>query len=202
MNVEPEKFRLAMARFDAANAGDPDGAALVYASRMSERLERLAPNASEALRLAARSQHIRRWEIPRDQFPMDRAGYHRWRNELAGFHAKVAGGILREVGYDEATVGRVQSLLRKERLKEDGEAQLLEDVICLVFLENYFADFAKEHDEQKLVGILRKTWRKMSERGHEAAMKLPMGEAERRLVEKALRPDAGGESKEGERPRT
>src|SRR6267142_1266754 len=82
---------------------------------------------------------------------MNRAGYHRWRNELAAFHAKVAGEILTEVGYDQSLVARVQSLLKKERLKEDAEAQLLEDVICLVFLEHYFAEFAKGHDEQRLV---------------------------------------------------
>src|SRR5256885_357330 len=189
-----QKFRNAIERFDAANSQDPDGAELVYAQRMSGWLERLAPDASEALKLAARSQHIRRWEIPRNKYPMNRAGYHRWRNELAAFHAEVSGKILREVGYDDATVGRVQSLLRKERLKEDAEAQTLEDVICLVFLENYFADFAKEHDEQKLIGILRKTWKKMSQRGHEAALKLPMGNAERKLVEKALSPDDQAES--------
>jgi hypothetical protein len=189
MGEGPEKFARAIAQFDAANAQDPRGEELIYAQRMSEWLERLAPNASEALKLAARAQHIRRWEIPRNKYPMNRAGYHRWRNELAGFHAQVAGKILTDVGYDQATVGRVQSLLRKERLKEDAEAQLLEDVICLVFLENYFAEFSKEHDEEKLIGILRKTWRKMSERGHEAALKLPMGEAERKLVEKALKPD-------------
>src|SRR6267143_5197537 len=160
MNEMSGKFRTAIERFDTANAEDPDGEALIYAQRMSEWLERLAPNASEALKLAARSQHIRRWEIPRNRYPINRAGYHRWRNELAGFHAEVAGKILREVGYGEAMVGRVQSLLRKERLKEDAEAQLLEDVICLVFLENYFADFAKDHDEEKLVRILRKTWKK------------------------------------------
>src|SRR5258705_2353923 len=187
-----EKFNNAISRFDAANGNDPNGEELVYAQRMSEWLDRLAPGASEALKLAARSQHIRRWEIPRDKYPMNRGGYHRWRNELAGFHAETAGKILREVGYDDATVGRVQSLLRKERLKEDPEAQLLEDVICLVFLENYFADFAREHDEPKLIGILRKTWRKMSDRGHEAALKLPMGEVERKLVEQALKPDDPG----------
>ena len=100
---------------------------------------------------------------------------------------------MRKVGYDEATVGRVQSLLKKERLKEDPEAQLLEDVICLVFLEHYFPDFAQKHEEEKVIGILRKTWGKMSERGHEAALKLPMVQAERKLVEKALRPgDQGG----------
>ncbi len=186
MREESEQFRSAIARFDAANAQDPDGEALIYAQRMSDWLEKLEPNASEALKLAARSQHIRRWEIPRDRYPMNRAGYHRWRNELAAFHAKVAGEILREVGYDETTVGRVQSLLKKERLKEDPEAQMLEDVICLVFLEHYFPEFAGKHDEEKVIGILRKTWRKMSERGHEAALKLAMGTEERRLVEKAL----------------
>jgi hypothetical protein len=196
-----EKFHTAIERFDAANAEDPDGQELIYSQRMSEWLEQLAPDASEALKLAARSQHIRRWEIPRDRYPMNRGGYHRWRNELAAFHAKLAGEILRKVGYDEAMVGRVQSLLKKERLKEDPEAQLLEDVICLVFLQHYFAEFAKEHDEEKLIGILRKTWRKMSERGHEAALNLPLRQEERRLVEKALSPGAEGESKDQGRPR-
>jgi len=181
-----ERFAQAIERFDAANGQDPGGEALAYAQRMSEWLDRLQPSASEALKLAARSQHIRRWVIPRDRYPMDRAGYHRWRNELAAFHAKVAGEILRDVGYDGATVGRVQSLLKKERLKDDPEAQLLEDVICLVFLEYYFPEFAAKHDEEKVIGILRKTWRKMSDRGHEAALKLPMDAASRKLVEKAL----------------
>jgi len=181
-----ERFTAAIRRFDEANSDDPDGEALIYAQRMSEWLDKFEPEASEALKLAARSQHIRRWEIPRNRYPMDRAGYHRWRNELAAFHAKVAGEILREVGYDEPTVGRVQSLLKKERLKEDPEAQLLEDVICLVFLQHYFPEFAGKHDEQKIIGIVRKTWRKMSDRGHEAALKLPMGEQERKLIEKAL----------------
>jgi hypothetical protein len=187
MHDMSKKFDEAIGRFDAANAQDPDGEELIYAQRMSEWLEKLASGASEALRLAARSQHIRRWAIPRDRYPMNRAGYHRWRNDLAAFHAKVAGEILREVGYDEPTVGRVQSLLKKERLKEDPEAQLLEDVICLVFLQYYFPDFAKKHAEEKVIGILRKTWGKMSDQGHRAALNLPLGNEERRLIEKALR---------------
>ena len=187
MNDMSQKFDEAIGRFDAANAQDPDGEALIYAQRMSEWLAKLSPDAPEALKLAARSQHIRRWEIRRDRYPMDRAGYHRWRNDLAVFHAKMAGEILREVGYDELTVGRVQSLLKKERLKQDPEAQLLEDVICLVFLQYYFPDFAKKHDEEKVIGILRKTWGKMSQRGHDAALKLPVGANERELIEKALR---------------
>src|SRR4051812_41553570 len=98
MNDMSQKFDEAIGRVDAANAQDPDGEALIYAQRMSEWLARFAPDASDAVKLAARSQHIRRWEIPRDVYPMNRAGYHRWRNELAAFHAKVAGEILREVG--------------------------------------------------------------------------------------------------------
>jgi hypothetical protein len=195
-----ERFREAIRRFDAANAEDPHGEELVYAQRMTEWLRRLVPEASEALQLAARSQHIRRWEIPRDTYPMNRAGYHKWRTELARFHAQIAGRIMGDVGYDEAMIIRVQSLLRKERLKEDPEAQTLEDVICLVFLENYFADFAKEHDEQKIINILRKTWRKMSPRGHEAALTLPLGPKEGALLEKALTPAAGSDSQPEDSP--
>jgi hypothetical protein len=117
---------------------------------------------------------------------MDLAGYKRWRTTLASFHAETVGAILREVGYDEATLARVQALVRKERLKLDPEAQLLEDVACLVFLENYFAEFARQHDEEKLIGIVQKTWKKMSERGRAAALGLELAPEVRGLVEQAL----------------
>jgi hypothetical protein len=117
---------------------------------------------------------------------MDRAGYHRWRTRLYAFHAERAGEILREVGYDTATIARVGELLRKLRIKSDPEMQLLEDVICLVFLENYFADFSRQHDEAKLIPILQKTWRKMSPQGQQAALQLPLSGEARALVEKAL----------------
>ena len=132
---------------------------------MSEALERFAPDASEVVRLAVRCQHIRRWTVPRDSYPEGRDGYRRWRTDLGRFHAETASDILRQVGYDDATVGRVQALLRKERLKADPEVQLLEDVVCLVFLRHYLAPFAAQHADEKVVGILQKTWRKMSERG-------------------------------------
>jgi len=178
-----DKLSEAIARFDAANTEDPnqemiDGRErpkeLVYAERMSAWLDRLAPDASDVVRLAVRAQHIRRWSIPRDSYPMDRAGYRKWRIELGKFHAVTAGEILRDVGHDEKTVTRVQSLLRKERLKADPEVQLLEDVACLVFLNHYFADFAAKHDEAKLVNIVRKTWRKMSSQGQAAARGLAL----------------------------
>ncbi len=184
MIADPDRFNRALARFDEANAADPnteivDGQAqpkeLLYAQRMSAMLERYAPYASEAVRLAARCQHIRRWEIPRASYSMTRQGYKEWRTRLMRFHAEVAGAILREVGYDEAMVARVQSLVRKEGLKTNPETQLLEDVIALVFLESYLGDFVARHgdyDEAKFIDILRKTWQKMSAQGRAAALRL------------------------------
>jgi hypothetical protein len=191
----PGRFEAAIERFDAANAEDPNvephdrraiPKELLYARRMSDALERIEPAASEAVRLAVRSQHIRRWEIPRSNYPKDRDGYRRWRTELGRFHAETASRILREVGYDEATIERVGSLLRKERLKTDPDCQLLEDVICLVFLEHYSSAFIKEHDEEKLINIFRRTWKKMSPRGQEAAMQLDLNPRVRELIGKAL----------------
>jgi hypothetical protein len=189
------RFEQAIARFDAAHAEDPvrEGAGtggepreLLYAKRMSAWLEKLAPGASEPLRLAVRCQHIRRWSIARSAYPAGVEGYRRWRAEEARTHAETAGKILAELGYDAATIGRVQALVRKERLKQDPEVQLLEDVVCLVFLESYFAEFAKKHDEEKLLGILRKTWRKMSPRGRQAARGLALAPGARALLDKAL----------------
>jgi hypothetical protein len=186
MTLSSDKFSRAIQRFDEENSRDPSGKEVFYAQRMTHWLDRLEPNASEALRLAARSQHIRRWEIPRSTLPMDRAGYLKWRKTLYDFHAEQASQILREVGYDDDTIARVQSLLRKEKLKGDPEMQTLEDVICLVFLENYFSDFAREKDEQKLLNIIRRTWAKISERGHEAAMTLKLAEGDMALIRKAI----------------
>ena len=159
---------------------------LLYAQRMTAWLDKLAPDASEALRLAVRCQHIRRWTIPRHTYALDRRGYLRWRTMLAKFHADTAAAILRDVGYAAATIHRVQTLLRKEGLKRDPEVQCLEDVICLVFLENYCAAFATQHDEAKVLDILQKTWKKMSPHGREVALTLPIPTATRRLVEQAL----------------
>jgi len=195
MPADAERFKAAIARFDAANAADPtteifQGAVypkeLLYAQRMTIWLDKLAPDASEVLRLAVRCQHIQRWTIPRHTYAMDRTGYLRWRTTLARFHADTAAAILRDVGYDAATIRRVQRLLRKESLKRDPEVQCLEDVICLVFLENYLAAFATQHDEAKIIDILQKTWKKMSSHGHEIALTLPMSPEARRLVAQAL----------------
>ena len=193
------RFSAAIAEFDAANATDPNletvgGASLpkelVYAQRMSAMLARFVPDASEALELAARCQHIERWKIPRSEYPMTRAGYQQWRARLRDFHADRAAGILRETGFADGTVDRVSSLIRKERLKADPEAQALEDVVALVFLESYLDGFVATHpayDEAKLVDILQKTARKMSARGREAALsRIDPPAALRAVIRKAL----------------
>ena len=194
-----DRFRCAVERFDAANGEDPnrelaDGVEqpkeLVYARRMTARLDRFRPDAPEAVRLAARCQHIRRWTIPRSDYAAGREGYRRWRTDLARFHADTAAAILGEVGYGDDVVARVGSLLRKERLKADPDVQLLEDVICLVFVEHYLAGFAPKHDEETLDGVLRKTWRKMSEDGRRAALALDLPENVRSVVERAVAPPA------------
>ncbi|MBI1977066.1 MAG: DUF4202 domain-containing protein [Candidatus Omnitrophica bacterium] len=181
-----ERFQQTIEKFDQANSQDPNGKELLYAQRMSQWLERLEPTASEAVQLAARSQHIRRWEIPRTNYPKTRAGYLQWRTTLYEFHAQKAGAILKEAGYDPRTIERVQTLLRKKNIKTDPDMQLLEDVICLVFLENYFAEFSKQHEEQKIIEIVRKTWNKMSPRGQQAALQLKISPETLILVEKAL----------------
>jgi hypothetical protein len=190
-----DRFQDVIARFDAANAEDPhtelaDGVPrpreLLYGERMSRWLERVAPGASEPLRLAVRCQHLRRWQIPRDRYPMDGAGYKRWRTTLLRFHAEQAGEILAAAGYAPEEVARVQALVRKERLRTDPEAQALEDAACLVFLENGLADFAGKHPRDKVIDILQKTWKKMSERARALALALALPEGVAALVREAL----------------
>jgi len=180
------RFDRAIEKFDALNARDPHAKELIYARRMTDWLAKLEPDASEALRLAARAQHLMRWEIPRDSYPKDRAGYLKWRTTLYQFHADRAAEVLREVGYDQATIARVGELIRKEKIKTDPEAQTLEDVAALVFLGNYFEEFSHEHDETKLVRILQRTWKKMSPRGHEAAMTIRFSPSQLELIKKAI----------------
>ena len=161
---DPERFAEALRRFDEANAADPhqepadvgtEPRELVYARWLTEWVLRLRPAASEELRLAARSQHLCRWKLPRETFPMTRAGYLRWREELKKFHAERAGQILRDVGYSEATIGRVQALNLKRGLPEDAETRVLEDALCLVFLEHQFAQLAAKTPAEKMMGVVQ-----------------------------------------------
>jgi len=189
------RFEKAIALIDEANSADPNTidtasgarpAELVYGERMSETLERLRPGSREALRLAVRAQHLKRWTSPRSAFPMDRKGYHAWRNAAKRKHAEDVSALLAQAGYGDDEIGAIQGLIRKEGLKRNADAQALEDVACLVFLEHYFSAFAQNHDRDKVIGIVRKTWAKMSEDGHEAALRIKMDDSSQAIVREAL----------------
>jgi len=194
---DTDRFQQVIRSIDEANREDPsselaDGVAhpkeLLYGVRMQKWVEELDPQAPETLRIAARSQHIRRWEIPRSDYPMDRKGYLRWRTTLYGFHADRASELLRAAEYDDETIERVRALLQKRNLRTDADVQTLEDAAALVFLEHHLDDFLSRDDigDEKAIGIIRKTWKKMTERGHEAASALPLSAKSAALVARAL----------------
>ncbi len=193
--LQSEKFKKAIQLFDKANAQDPNveifegkefPKELIYAERMTNQLNKFAPDANEALQLTVRCQHICRWEIPRDSYEMNRVGYLTWRKDLKDFHAKKAAEILKECGYSQEIIDEVEFLLLKKQLKKNADTQTLEDVVCLVFLEFYFSKFSKKYAEEKLIDIVQKTWKKMSEKGHKAALELQLSEASLALITKAL----------------
>ena len=169
--MDRDRFDRAIAAIDAANADDPNtivvrGEArpkeLAHAELVSEWVVTLQPDASEALLLAARAHHLRRWTVPRSSAPAGRAGYLRWRRDLHQQHAREVGEVLAAVGYDDQTIARVQDLVRKRGLGKDPEVQTLEDALCLVFLETQFDDLAARMDPEKLDGVVDKTLQKMS----------------------------------------
>jgi hypothetical protein len=186
-----EKFAAAIRRFDEENSRDPnqDGSRpreLVYAERLTDWVLKLQPGASEALRLAARCQHICRWESPREKYPMTRPGYLKWRADLKSFHAKKSGEILRETGYDEGTIRRVQELNLKKNFPADPEVRVLEDALCLMFLQYQLAELAAKSDDEKMINALRKSWGKMTEAARAEALKLNYSPHEKSLLERAL----------------
>jgi len=192
----PERFQNAIRHFDEHNAKDPNveviaGIArpheLVQAERLTDWVLKLAPDASEELLLAARCQHLRRWEIPRIAYPMDRPGYLKWRTVLKAFHAEKSGNILREVGYPDETIGRVRDLNLKKNFPGDPESRILEDALCLVFLERQFADLAQKTSEEKMVNALRKSWQKMTPAAREHALNLQYTDRQQALLEMALK---------------
>ena len=190
--LDDTTMQCCMRGFDAANSEDPnlepDGTPkeLAYALRMSAWLDRLDPHAPAGVRLAVRAQHICRWKIPRGSYPEGRVAYLRWRRELGRFHADTAGEIMRDCGVDEETILRVQATIRKERLRTDQWARLLEDVACLVFLDHYFEPFASTQDRPDMVRILRKTWRKMSRAARREALLISYSSGCASLIKEAL----------------
>ena len=195
---DPVRFEAALRRFDEENSRDPNmeivnGTArpreLVYAGRLTDWVLKLCPNASEELRLAARCQHICRWMIPRSSCEKTRAGYLKWRNDLKQFHAEKAGAILCEVGYPEETAAKVQALNLKKNFPQDPDTRVLEDALCLVFLEFQFVELAAKTDDIKMINALQKSWKKMTPVAREFALQLNYDSRVKALLERALSPD-------------
>jgi Domain of unknown function (DUF4202) len=188
---DAKKFEAALRRFDEENSRDPNSEnskprELLYAQRLTDWVLKLLPDASEELRLAARCQHICRWEIPRNSYPMTRAGYLKWRADLKKFHAQKTGEILQGVGYDENSIRRVQDLNMKKNFPNDPETRVLEDALCLVFLEFQLADLAAKTDDDKMINALQKSWQKMTETARAEALKLNYAAREKNLLRRAL----------------
>jgi len=188
------RFHQVLRRFDDENASDPNlitiagtvqPRELFYAQRLTEWVLRLCPEASEALQLAARCQHICRWMIPRNSYPMTRAGYLRWREELKRFHAQKSSEILREAGYPGEMIARVRELNLKKNLGEDPECQVLEDALCLETLQYQLGDLMDKTEPDKMVAILQKTWKKMSPAARQEALGLSFSDREKELLSKA-----------------
>jgi hypothetical protein len=190
-----ERFQKALQRFDDENSRDPhrvivDGEShpreLIYARWLTDWVLKLSPDASEVLRLAARSQHLCRWMIPRNSYEMTRAGYLKWRADLKQFHAGKSAEILREIGYGDDVIQRVRDLNLKKGLGKDPECQTLEDALCLVTLQYQLAELVAKTAPEKMVEILAKTWKKMSAAARDEALKLSFSESEKELIARAL----------------
>ena len=198
MSDTHSRLTSAIADIDAVNADDPrrttvDGVArpteVVYAERMSACLARLYPGASDALRIAARAQHISRWQIPRASYPLGRDGYNAWRAACREHHATRASDIMSRRGYDATSIAHVAKIIRKEDLKRDPDSQALENVVAVVFVEHHLDEFIASHadySDDKIVTILKKTLRKMDPVGHAALAGIALSERAARLVTAAV----------------
>jgi hypothetical protein len=195
MSMADQYYEAVISLIDEAHSQDPNTTTvdgqdvpyeLHYAQKMSHYLSLRAPDASPVLQVAIRAQHFRRWEVPRDSYPMTKAGYLNWRNFLKKRQADMAAAICTGCNFTAEEASEVARLIRKEDLKSNEETQILEDVACLVFLDDQFEAFEKSHDEEKIIGILKKTWGKMSEKGHELALKIPMSHSSKELIGRAL----------------
>jgi len=199
-------YAKALALIDDANSADPNQVSaggkewpkeLLYSERMTDMLERYAPDADDAMKLAIRAQHIERWKSPRSDYPMDRIGYLKWRKDLYKIQANTAAKLLLQAGYDDDVIERVRNSVAKKNIKGSADTQLLEDVTDLVFMEHYMLEFVGKHpdySEEKWIEIIQKTWRKMSVAAHDFALsgKINLPESLLPLVQSAVA-DASGQ---------
>jgi hypothetical protein len=188
-------FEQAIAAIDAANAEDPNRLShageshpkeLLHSELATHWVHQLEADPSEALLLAIRGHHLRRWQLPRSEFPDGRAGYLRWRKQLQQRHAQQTGEILREAGYDDAMAEQVGDIIRKRALGRYPAVQILEDALCLVFVETQLADFAARYPDEKVFDVLVKSLKKMSEAGRAAAVDIDLPPAQRKLLARAV----------------
>ncbi|MCE8014172.1 DUF4202 domain-containing protein [Billgrantia desiderata] len=193
--TEPTPFQRAMTELDALHAQDPrqvevEGETLPlelwHAGRMSAWLERVVEAPSELVQIAVRSQHLQRWEVPRSEYPEGRVGYLTWRRDQGKRAGETTARVMEAAGYSAEEAAEVSRMIRKQGLGRDPGTQAVEDCACLVFLENYFADFSKQVEHDHLVRIVQMTWKKMSPKAHELALTLPMSAEARAVVEEAL----------------
>lgn len=190
-----DRLKNVISEIDRINSEDPNHEywqgekhpkEVLYSQRMTEMLGEYTDKPSEEMQIAARGQHIRRWHIPRSDYPMDRKGYLKWRTMLKLYHGELLGEIMQKHGYDAASIEQVVTLVTKKKLKNDPDSQQLEDVVCLVFLKYYFHEFARQHNAEKIVDIVQKTWGKMTEKGHDMALTLDYLPEDLSLIQKAL----------------
>lgn len=190
------KLTQAFELFDTYNQQDPTSfiwEGISYpqeyfmALKLHEWVEKLTPEASEPLLLASRSQHIGRWTVARNSYPEGKVGYLTWRKDLGKFHAKTAGELMAQVGYDAETIERTQQIILKQRIKQDAEVQTIENALCLVFLEYQYEAFHPKHEADKVIDILKKSLLKMDAHGHSFALKLSFSEKGLSYVQEALK---------------
>ncbi|MCY3958228.1 MAG: DUF4202 domain-containing protein [Chloroflexi bacterium] len=190
------RLRRALACIDEINRADPHQIQvrgesrpkeLTHAAMVSAWIERLRPDADDALRIAAHGHHVRRWAIPRAEYPLGRRGYLRWRQALQEIHADTLGEVMTEAGYDTASIERARNLVRKRNLRRDADVQALEDALCLVFLETQLREFRTRQPDDRVADILRKTWDKMSAEARALAVELDLAPDDRRFLQRVLR---------------
>jgi hypothetical protein len=183
------KLDAAFQLFDAYNKQDPRNfewddttypQEYFFAIKLYDWILMLDPAASEELLLASRSQHIGRWEIPRESYPEGREPYLKWRKDLAQHHATITGNLMKQAGYDTDSIERVSQIILKKRIKVDADVQTMENALCLVFLQYQYEDFRKKYGNEpdKMINILRKSLLKMDGHGHSFALGLnftPLG---------------------------